>query len=296
MKSRFFCIAVEGATTDARVIEASWINEMAANYNPATYAARVNMEHVRGYTPDPPFNAYGDVLALEARDIELTLNGQTEKKRALFAQIEANDQLLAINKKGQKLYSSIEVNPNFAGKGQAYLMGLAVTDSPASLGTEMLQFAAKATVNPLATRKQQPGNLFTATGDPIDLQFDDAVASDPAGTGFNVKDLVASIAQAFTGAPAAAAATTPTAAPPQPAPADTDKLTAAFTSAVEQLGKAIADQGDRFAKAQQASEQNIAQLMSEVSALQTRLTTSPSGQHAARPLATGGAGDFATDC
>ena len=37
-----------------------------------------------------------------------------------------------------------------------------MTDSPASLGTEMLAFAAGAKVNPLNERKQRPENLFTA--------------------------------------------------------------------------------------------------------------------------------------
>ena len=49
-KSRFFRVAVEGATTDGRTIEANWLEEMAASYNPATYAARVNLEHIRGVT------------------------------------------------------------------------------------------------------------------------------------------------------------------------------------------------------------------------------------------------------
>ncbi len=39
----------------------------------------------------------------------------------------------------------------------------AATDDPASLGTEMLQFSASAKSNPLAGRKQNPENLFTAT-------------------------------------------------------------------------------------------------------------------------------------
>ncbi|MCV5631620.1 GPO family capsid scaffolding protein, partial [Escherichia coli] len=44
----------------------------------------------------------------------------------------------------------------------AYLVGLAATDDPASLGTEMLVFSASAAHNPLANRKQNPENLFTA--------------------------------------------------------------------------------------------------------------------------------------
>lgn len=69
---------------------------------------------------------------------------------------------MALVKKGQKLFTSMEVSPKFADTGKAYLVGLAATDDPASLGTEMLAFSASAAHNPLANRKQNPENLFTA--------------------------------------------------------------------------------------------------------------------------------------
>ena len=49
---------------------------------------------------------------------------------------------------------------------------MAVTDSPASLGTEMLQFAAGAKVNPFADKKQRPENLFTAAQE-VSLEFEE---------------------------------------------------------------------------------------------------------------------------
>lgn len=65
-KTRFFCIAVEGGTTDGRVIERDWIEQMAAGYNPATYTATINCEHIRGYDTGtaslrrcPPVHAHG---------------------------------------------------------------------------------------------------------------------------------------------------------------------------------------------------------------------------------------------
>lgn len=61
------------------------------------------------------------------------------------------------------MYTSIEVDTNFAGTGQAYLVGLAVTDSPASIGTEYLKFCSTAQQNPLENRKEKPENLFTAS-------------------------------------------------------------------------------------------------------------------------------------
>ncbi|MBH9536940.1 GPO family capsid scaffolding protein [Novosphingopyxis sp. YJ-S2-01] len=156
-RSKFFCIAVEGATCDGRTLDAGALQEMADSYDPKTYSARVNMEHIRGFSAEPPFNAYGDVVALETREVELQLGGKTEKKLGLFAQVDALDNLVAVQAKGQKLYSSIELNPNFASTGKAYLQGLAVTDSPASLGTEIMTFAAgqveAGKTSPFADRK-----------------------------------------------------------------------------------------------------------------------------------------------
>lgn len=157
-KSKWFRIAVAGDTTDGREIQADWIIQMAQNYNPNTYGARINVEHIRSALPGSLFGAYGDVLALKTEKV--TIDG--EEKDALFAQIEPTESLIQLNKQKQKVYTSIEVDENFAGKGSAYLVGLAVTDSPASLGTEMLAFAAGAKVNPLADKKQRPENLFTA--------------------------------------------------------------------------------------------------------------------------------------
>ncbi|ODN55774.1 capsid protein [Acinetobacter sp. 51m] len=167
-KSKWFRIAVAGDTTDGREIQSDWILQMAQNYNPDTYGARINIEHIRGVMPDSVFGAYGDVLALKTEKV--TING--EEKDALFAQIEPTQTLIELNKKKQKVYTSMEVDENFANKGEAYLIGLAVTDSPASLGTEMLQFAANAKVNPLADKKQRPENLFTAAQE-VTLEFEE---------------------------------------------------------------------------------------------------------------------------
>lgn len=182
-KTRFFRVAVEGATTDGRTIERQWLADAAATYNRETYAARVNMEHIRGITADKPFKSYGDVLSLKTEEVEIELAGKKEKKLALFAELDVTDELVAINNDRQKLCTSIEISPNFANSGKAYLVGLAVTDSPASLGTEMLQFAAsQGDKNPLLARKQDPANLFTAAIE-AELVIDEAPAANPDPTG-----------------------------------------------------------------------------------------------------------------
>lgn len=158
-KAKRFRIATEGATTDGRVISRDWISQMAKNYNPEMYGARINMEHIRGYSADSAFRRFGDVTAVEAEEIA---DGPLKGKLALYGYIDPTDELIAMSKARQKIYTSVEVNPEFADTGEAYLVGLAVTDDPASLGTEILSFSASAAVNPLTSRKQAKGNLFTA--------------------------------------------------------------------------------------------------------------------------------------
>lgn len=156
MPSKFFRVATEGATTDGREIQRSWIEQMAKNFNREKYGARVWLEHMRGMLPESSFAALGDVLAVESRTVE-------DGKLALFAQIEALPALVAMNKAKQKIYTSIEVDPNFAKSGEAYLTGLAVTDSPASLGTEVLKFAAgNPDASPFKGKKHSEGALFSA--------------------------------------------------------------------------------------------------------------------------------------
>lgn len=152
---KWFRVATEGGTTDGRAISRAWIEQMAKNFDPTKYGARVWLEHMRGMLPDGPFKAYGDVLAVKAEEND-------DGKLELYAQIDPTQDLITMSKQRQKIYTSIEVDPDFAGTGEAYLVGLAVTDSPASLGTEMLQFSATAKANPLNARKQRPENLFSA--------------------------------------------------------------------------------------------------------------------------------------
>lgn len=135
MKTKFYRVCSAGRTIDGREVTPAQIDQMAETYNPATYGARVWVEHLRSLLPtDTPFRAYGDVLALKADNDE---NGT----RVLLAQIDATDDLVKLNQQRQKVYWSIEIDPNFAGSGKAYLCGLAVTDTPASLGTEIIKLS-----------------------------------------------------------------------------------------------------------------------------------------------------------
>jgi hypothetical protein len=190
-KSKFFRVAVEGATSDGRVIDGAQLKEMAATYNREKYGARIFIEHIRGYNPEYGFRAMGDVLAVKTDTVKI--DGQD--RLALFAQIEPTDEMVKLVKAKQKIYSSMEITPDFAGSGKAYLSGLGITDSPASLGTEVLTFAAQhPTASPFASRKLAPGNLFSVA-ELAEIEWEDEPADTNATTLFTaVKEKLAKLA------------------------------------------------------------------------------------------------------
>lgn len=278
-RSKFFRVAVAGTTTDGRKIEAEWIQQMAATYNRATYGARVWVEHMRSLLPESPFRAYGDVLAMKAEEVEV--NG--EKRWALFAQIQPTDDLVnMVNNQKQKLYTSIEVQPDFAGTGKAYCIGLAVTDSPASLGTDMLAFAAEnPDKNPLRARKQSPENLFTSASETlIDLEEVVPVPASPKTNGF------ARLLESIGLAPATK---------PEPEQEDDASRLHAFGQQLVELFNEQETRVEELATQLETERTARTQLQTEFSALKGQLEKAPNG-FTQRPPVTGPAGDDATDC
>jgi hypothetical protein len=127
-------VATSGPTVDGREILPQELRDIAETYKPSRYTAVIWCDHERW--PGSHGTVFAVRLVEEAEDLE---PGQI----ALEAQLKPNDRLLYLNDQGQKLFTSIEITPNFAGTGKAYLTGLAVTDSPASLGTQELYFSNK---------------------------------------------------------------------------------------------------------------------------------------------------------
>lgn len=161
-KSKFFRAFVEGNTiSDGRTITAGMIDEIVATFNRETYSPRINVEHIAGYSPEPPFNGYGDVFAVKAQDDQITIDGKQEKRRALYVQVDANDQLLNLAATDQKPYPSVELTPSYAGCGKTGIVGLAFTDNPASIATQRLQFSRSA-----------PGTFHAHGAEAVTLEFD----------------------------------------------------------------------------------------------------------------------------
>ncbi len=275
-KSKFFRVFTEGHTTDGRVISRQWIQDIVDTYNTAKYGARIWLEHIRGITADSPFNAYGDVTAVKAEEVD--------GKLTLFAQIDPTEELVAMNKKRQKVYTSVEIDPDFAKTGKCGLVGLAITDSPASLGTEMLAFSANSQNNPLASRKQRPENLFTSAVE-VDFEFED----DDAGDSGDKEVGIFSKVKALLGKHK------------KQAKADFSEV----HQAIEEIAKAQADAQTDFSTKLEKLDKNasdFAQLQSDFEALNTQFNAlktqleqeEPQGQR--RSPATGGDNNLKTDC
>lgn len=259
MKTQFFRVASSGKTIDGRTITPAQIDQMAASYDPKKYTARVNLEHLRSLLPDNPFRAYGDVLALKAEDGEAG-------SRVLLAQIDATEDLMALAAARQKVFWSIELADNFAGSGQAYMVGLAATDSPASLFTEVMKFAAGHEKAPAALKE----HLFS-----VQLEGPAPVAeSDPAdkpGLFAKVKELLAGKTSG-----------------------DNARF-AQLETAMTEIAKAVGELKDASAAPPPAADPAVAQLAADFAALKTTLeTTSPTLFR--KPTGGDGSSATATDC
>lgn len=294
-RSKFFCIAVEGATCDGRTLDRNALQEMSDSYDPKTYQARINMEHIRGFSAEPPFNAYGDVVALETREVELQLGGKTEKKLGLFAQVDALDTLVELKGKGQKLFSSIELNPNFAGTGKAYLQGLAVTDSPASLGTEIMEFAAGQVKDGkdslFASRKVEQGNFFSAAHAIAGFEFDETSPAESESSKLfaAATDFFKNFGKSPDPEPEPEAE--PKEQPKEPPrEAANDNLAAQIGTGFEKMSAAIAEQGREFSA-------RLDKLQADHDTLKASVENAEKPGTPSRPAATGGNSNFArTDC
>jgi soluble cytochrome b562 len=129
LTSSWITILMAGTTIDGRTVEDKDLTEIADTYDPAVYEASINADHYRHGL------RYGRVAEVRLSK-HATLN-----KTTLQARLVPNAFFLEMNKHKQKLHTSCELRNNFAGTGRTYLMGLAITDNPASLGTDRIEFS-----------------------------------------------------------------------------------------------------------------------------------------------------------
>ncbi|NME02805.1 GPO family capsid scaffolding protein [Aeromonas sp. DNRA1] len=144
LRTGWVCIATEGKAVDGRDITRDWLTDMAETYDPTYYTAVIWPEHDR-------WSSYGTVQALKTEEVD--------GKLKLYAILCPNRDLIYWNQSGQYQFCSIEPFEQFADLGRTYLIGLGVTDQPASTGTTHLKFS-----------KSNKGQVI-GTSEPLDLSM-----------------------------------------------------------------------------------------------------------------------------
>ncbi|HEV7287743.1 GPO family capsid scaffolding protein [Sphingomonas sp.] len=272
-KSKFFRAFVEGQTiSDGRNVTAEMIDQAVETFNAATYTPGINIEHLSGFSPNPPFNRYGDICAVKAQTDDVVIAGKSEKRRALYAQVDALDQLVELAKSGQKPFPSVELTADYAGTGKVGLVGLAFTDNPASIATEKLAFSRSATVH---------RTIYSTGTEGVAIEFD-AKAADATGITDAITNGLTGFFAKFRTEPAKE----------EPAPPANDNFDAqAFATAF------AATVGEQIAAAMKPVTETVAGIQTEFADIKAKLEKSPDSSFARGP-ATGASpnAQFVTDC
>ena len=127
MKAKRF--RIRGGRCHYRLDAKSSVNgleQMVSQLQPGRwYTALINQAHQKSYLPDSTFNRYGKVTAL---CLLRRNHGKVrwQGKMALYADVEPAESPVELVKKGQKLFTSMEVSPKFADTGRSYLSGSAL--------------------------------------------------------------------------------------------------------------------------------------------------------------------------
>jgi len=130
LKTDWLCVATEGDTVDGRDIKRQWIIDMGETYDYSHYVALIWPEH------EDDCGNLGEVL-------EATWHDGDDGLARLYVSLCPNMRLIFANHEDQLLFFSIEPEENWRGSGRTYLKGLAVTDTPASVGTTRLRFSTR---------------------------------------------------------------------------------------------------------------------------------------------------------
>lgn len=260
-------VAVSGNTSDQRTIDRDMIQNMADTYNPNVYAARLNCEHIAGVTPLPngQFPAYGTVKSLSAEEYTFSVDGVEQTQLALYAVVEVNDEFLELNAKDQKVYWSIEATPKFADTDKWYLTGLAITDSPASLCTEVAKFSK--------TQEQK----FSSLCECFELQKD---------THESILQKLNNIGKAILGISDIDAGKIEEPATPEPQE-EPNVAQADYSAAFKEIGKSVGELVSVVAASKEADEKKFAELekrFEAFTAFQEKVENSPSNNFKREPV------------
>ena len=124
-------VGTAGKTIDGRQIEEQWLKDMARLYDPENeYKAQV-----WAWSHWNKFETYGHVTAVKTAKDE-------QGRLALFVKMNPSPELVQLNRSGQLQHTSMEIHTNYKDEGSAYLIGLLMTNNPASVGTQEVHLAS----------------------------------------------------------------------------------------------------------------------------------------------------------
>ena len=279
MTTKTFRVARAGQTTDGREITRDHITQMAAGYSPEVYGARVNLEHYRGFMPNSDFRCYGDVVSLSTEEVGDHLY--------LLAEVEPTPELIALAKSKQKVYFSIEFYPEFADTKEAYMVGLACTDSPASLGTSYMKFCQQnPDDSPLSARKQNP-DTFISTAESV-WEYKE----EPKSVFATVKDMFTAPASGKTDAEAQTAVTAQALSNLPETIEGFKKVLQIMASSIDTTNTSI---GNLTSTIDSFSEKQ-SEVESSLKTVQDNLDNTPEDNYTQRPTATGSSDYVKSDC
>ncbi|TMO97555.1 GPO family capsid scaffolding protein [Pseudoalteromonas ruthenica] len=142
LRTKPLSIAAVGLTVDGREITEKDIDDIVSLYNPTMYGARINLDHEFNWSGWAAKNlANVDVPGMLGDVLSVKKGKNSEGVTCLYAVLAPNASFVQLNQADQAVYFSIEITRNWQGKEQTYLTGLAVTDYPASLYTDRINFS-----------------------------------------------------------------------------------------------------------------------------------------------------------
>lgn len=182
---QWYTIATAGPTADGRVIEEQWLIDAAEKYDPDFYTAVIDSEHLLEV-----YGCFGHVTELRI--------GKKFGRVSLEAKVNANRRLLAMNAEDQRLFPSIWPAENFSDTGMTYLYRLAMTNSPASIGTDMMKFSTQG--NGGQTPVFSVDHVQKKLGKPDEQKGTGGAPAEPTFTA-KEKSLLTAIKELFSGKP-----------------------------------------------------------------------------------------------
>lgn len=118
-------VGTAGKTIDGRQIEEQWLKDMARLYD----AVNEYKAQIWAWSHWNKFETYGHVTAVKTAKDE-------QGRLALFVKMKPSPELVQLNRSGQLQHTSMEIHTNYKDEGSSYLIGLLMTNNPASIGTQ----------------------------------------------------------------------------------------------------------------------------------------------------------------